>query len=230
MSLFVNNVCTGDAHDFIKSVSNQVVGRPERVPVLPSDGAMDAFPKTSTKVDAAIGQVLLGRARSTLSNRETGGLKISLGVRTPQVNEDYAQYTNMGAAVTLICFVVCVLLFASEVVRPVLIIYVLDIQSGLFTSQQSRCFSSRLKHMSRGSQDITFPRVSCSIITLDTTEVSGERHMDIHDGHILKRRLNSEGVPIEAPKKDKINKFKDHVGNSTNSDSDSDTEEEEKEP
>ena len=35
-----------------------------------------------------------------------------------QVNEDYAQYTNMGAAVTLICFVVCVLLFASEVVRP----------------------------------------------------------------------------------------------------------------
>jgi hypothetical protein len=32
--------------------------------------------------------------------------------------------------------------------------------------------------------------------------------MDVHDGHILKRRLNSEGIPIEPAVKDKLNKFK----------------------
>jgi hypothetical protein len=41
-------------------------------------------------------------------------------------------------------------------------------------------------------QDITFPNLACSLITLDTSEVSGERQMDVHDGHLLKRRLNKE--------------------------------------
>lgn len=45
-------------------------------------------------------------------------------------------------------------------------------------------------------QDITFPNLACSLITLDTSEVSGERHMNVHDGHLLKRRLDKQ-VRIE---------------------------------
>jgi len=41
-------------------------------------------------------------------------------------------------------------------------------------------------------QDITFPNLACSLITLDTSEVSGERHMNVHDGHLLKRRLDKQ--------------------------------------
>jgi len=142
----------------------------------------------------------------------------------PKVNEDYAQYTNMGAAVTLICFVLCVILFASEVAwhRTTVTKSVLSVDNTPLPA------AGQIENKLKIYLDITFPRVACSLITLDTAEVSGERHMDIHDGHILKRRLNSDGVPIEPPRKDKINKFKDHIGNATDENSDSDSAEEEK--
>jgi len=58
--------------------------------------------------------------------------------------------------------------------------------------------------------DITFPNLACSLITLDTSEVSGERHMNVHDGHLLKRRLDKQGNPIdEEMQKDPLNKFKE---------------------
>lgn len=36
----------------------------------------------------------------------------------PKVNEDYTQYTTMGAVVTIVCALLCSTLFVSEVVRP----------------------------------------------------------------------------------------------------------------
>jgi hypothetical protein len=35
----------------------------------------------------------------------------------PKVNEDYTQYTTMGAVVTIVCALLCSTLFVSEVVR-----------------------------------------------------------------------------------------------------------------
>ncbi|KAJ8975848.1 hypothetical protein NQ317_007453 [Molorchus minor] len=49
--------------------------------------------------------------------------------------------------------------------------------------------------------DITVPKVSCD--SLDAMDSSGEQHLEI-DHNIYKRRLDSEGKPIEEPKKEDI--------------------------
>jgi hypothetical protein len=39
----------------------------------------------------------------------------------PKINEDYTQYTNLGAVVTILCALLCSALFISEVVRAPLL-------------------------------------------------------------------------------------------------------------
>jgi len=47
--------------------------------------------------------------------------------------------------------------------------------------------------------DITFPSIPCTLLSVDTTDISGEQHHDIrHD--IEKKRLDSHGNVIEARK------------------------------
>mmetsp|Transcript_24844 Transcript_24844/g.41530 ORF Transcript_24844/g.41530 Transcript_24844/m.41530 type:complete len:437 (-) Transcript_24844:232-1542(-) len=167
---------------------------------------MDSFAELDT-TNSTYGmrrrQVTQVREQVTTQARKTVKVLQALDA-FPKVNEDYAQYTNMGATVTLACFVICMMLFASEVVWHRTTVT----QSVLSVDNTPLPTSGAVVDKMNIYLDITFPRVSCSLITLDTTEVSGERHMDVHDGHILKRRLNSEGIPIEPAVKDKVNKFK----------------------
>ncbi|KAM7251118.1 hypothetical protein ACFE04_023001 [Oxalis oulophora] len=45
--------------------------------------------------------------------------------------------------------------------------------------------------------DVTFPSIRCSLLSLDATDISGEKHYDIkHD--IIKRRINAHGDVIEV--------------------------------
>ncbi|KAL8208947.1 hypothetical protein R6Q57_008359, partial [Mikania cordata] len=47
--------------------------------------------------------------------------------------------------------------------------------------------------------DVTFPAVSCTLISLDAMDISGEQHLDIrHD--IIKKRIDSDGKVIEERK------------------------------
>ena len=52
--------------------------------------------------------------------------------------------------------------------------------------------------------DVTFPRMPCSVVSLDVMDVSGEHELDVsHD--IFKRRLDRRGKPIAAGEKDAVN-------------------------
>ncbi|CAL9098086.1 unnamed protein product [Musa textilis] len=45
--------------------------------------------------------------------------------------------------------------------------------------------------------DVTFPALSCSMLSLDAMDISGEEHLDVrHD--IIKKRLDSHGNIIES--------------------------------
>ncbi|KAL1123969.1 hypothetical protein AAG570_001739, partial [Ranatra chinensis] len=49
--------------------------------------------------------------------------------------------------------------------------------------------------------DLVFPQISCSYLSLDAMDSSGEQHLHI-DHNIFKRRLDLNGNPIEEPKKE----------------------------
>lgn len=137
----------------------------------------------------------------------------------PKVNEDYALTSNTGGVVTIVCAVICLILFISEVSwhRTTSTTSTLSVDNQPLISEDGGTEKMKIY------LDITFPKVACSLISLDTTDVSGERHMDIHDGHILKRRLDKHGDPVDTHVKEKVNKFKDL------NDTDSEEEEEEEE-
>lgn len=121
----------------------------------------------------------------------------------PKVNEDYAQYSNVGAVVTVICTIICCALFITEVMwhRTTITKSVLSVDTQPLAKTESDAEKMKIY------LDIEFPRISCSIITLDTAEASGERHLDVHDGHLTKQRLDSNGERIAPPTKDTVNKY-----------------------
>jgi hypothetical protein len=104
----------------------------------------------------------------------------------PKINEDFYRRTLSGGVITLASSIVMLILFFSELqlyIHPV-------------TETQLRVDTSRGEKL-RINFDVTFPALQCSIISLDSMDISGERHLDVrHD--IIKRRLDSSGNVIEA--------------------------------
>ncbi|KAH0878229.1 hypothetical protein HID58_065623, partial [Brassica napus] len=104
----------------------------------------------------------------------------------PKINEDFYKRTLSGGVITLVSSVVMLILFFSELrlyMHPV-------------TETQLRVDTTRGEKL-RINFDVTFPALQCSIISIDTMDISGERHLDVrHD--IFKRRLDSHGNVIEA--------------------------------
>ncbi|CAN7050476.1 unnamed protein product [Brassica rapa subsp. trilocularis] len=104
----------------------------------------------------------------------------------PKINEDFYQRTLSGGLITLFSSVLMLILFFSELrlyMHPV-------------TETQLRVDTSRGEKL-RINFDVTFPALQCSIISIDTMDISGERHLDVrHD--IIKRRLDSHGNVIES--------------------------------
>ncbi len=74
----------------------------------------------------------------------------------PKVNEDFFQRTLSGGVITLLALVVMCLLFLSE----------LRVYMMMTTDYQLSVDTSRGEQM-RINLDITFPRMPCSVISLD---------------------------------------------------------------
>ena len=111
----------------------------------------------------------------------------------PKVNEDFFQRTLTGGVITLLATVAMATLFLSEL-RGFLAVR---------TDYRLSVDSSRGETM-RINLDITFPRMPCSVVSLDVMDVSGEQHLDVeHD--VFKRRLDPGGAPLSVGKKEDVN-------------------------
>lgn len=106
----------------------------------------------------------------------------------PKINEDFYSRTLSGGVITVVSSIAMFLLFFSEL--------------GLYLHTVTE--SKLVVDTSRGEKlhinfDITFPAVSCTLLSLDAMDISGEQHLDIrHD--IIKKRIDSTGKVIEERK------------------------------
>ena len=111
----------------------------------------------------------------------------------PKVNEDFFQRTLSGGVITLVATIVVAVLFVSQ----------LRVFMAVNTDYELSVDSSRGEQM-RIHLDVTFPRMPCSVVSLDVMDVSGEQELDVsHD--IFKRRLDRRGKPIAVGEKDTVN-------------------------
>lgn len=122
----------------------------------------------------------------------------------PKTLEDFRIKTYGGALVTLFSILIALTLFICEVnyyLKP-------EIDEEL------------LVDVSRGDKlsiyfDVTFPRLPCSLISIDAIDVSGDQHIDIKH-NIYRVKLDEDGKPIEKPKRDvSIGSKKEEVLNGT---------------
>ncbi|OAY68258.1 Endoplasmic reticulum-Golgi intermediate compartment protein 3, partial [Ananas comosus] len=92
----------------------------------------------------------------------------------PKINEDFYSRTLSGGIITIVSSVIMFILFVSE------------LRLYLHAVTETKLVF-----------DITFPALSCSILSLDAMDISGEEHLDIkHD--IVKKRIDAHGNVIEA--------------------------------
>ena len=102
----------------------------------------------------------------------------------PKTLEDFRVKTFSGAAISISCVVLIVILFVLEW-RAYL---TQEINQELFVD------------ISRGQKfhinvDITFPHLPCSLLSVDSMDVSGEMQIDVLKS-VKKRRLNNAGQDI----------------------------------
>lgn len=106
----------------------------------------------------------------------------------PKINEDFYSRTLSGGVITVVSSIAMFLLFFSEL--------------GLYLHTVTE--TKLVVDTSRGEKlhinfDITFPAVSCTLLSLDAMDISGEQHLDIrHD--IIKKRIDINGKVIEERK------------------------------
>ena len=106
----------------------------------------------------------------------------------PKTIQDYQVKTLAGAAVSIIGIIVMVVLFLGE----------LSLYLSVTTAHELSVDTSRGEKL-RINLDVTFPRMPCSIISLDTMDISGEQHLDVtHE--VYKQRLDEFGVAIADKK------------------------------
>ncbi|XP_064954347.1 uncharacterized protein LOC135616776 isoform X2 [Musa acuminata AAA Group] len=104
----------------------------------------------------------------------------------PKINEDFYSRTLSGGIITIVSSIVMFLLFISE-----LRLYLHAVTETKLVVDTSRGESLRINF------DVTFPALSCSMLSLDAMDISGEEHLDVrHD--IIKKRLDSHGNVIET--------------------------------
>ncbi|XP_066380960.1 uncharacterized protein [Miscanthus floridulus] len=109
----------------------------------------------------------------------------------PKVNEDFYSRTLSGGLITILSSLAILLLFFSEIR-----LYLYSATESKLTVDTSR--GERL-HI---NFDVTFPALPCSLVAVDTMDVSGEQHYDIrHD--ITKKRIDHLGNVIES-RKDRV--------------------------
>lgn len=94
----------------------------------------------------------------------------------PKINEDFYSRTLSGGLITIVSTVIMIFLFISE------------IRLFLFQSTETQLVvdTSRGETL-RVNFDVTFPSIACSLISVDTMDISGEQHYDIRHDITLKR-------------------------------------------
>ncbi|KAJ1699191.1 hypothetical protein LUZ63_007703 [Rhynchospora breviuscula] len=106
----------------------------------------------------------------------------------PKVNEDFYSRTLSGGFITILSSIAILFLFLSEIR-----LYVYSSKETKLVVDTSRGDRLRINF------DVTFPHIACSILAVDTMDVSGEQHYDIrHD--IVKKRLDHIGNTIDSRK------------------------------
>ena len=104
----------------------------------------------------------------------------------PKVNEDFYKRTLSGGIITIVSTAVIVLLFFSE-----LRLFIYSATETKLVVDTSRGETLRVNF------DVTFPALACSLLSVDTADISGEQHYDIrHD--ILKTRIDHLGNVIDS--------------------------------
>ncbi|KAJ3668998.1 hypothetical protein LUZ60_010948 [Juncus effusus] len=104
----------------------------------------------------------------------------------PKINEDFYSRTLSGGIITAVSAFVMLLLFISE--------------TRLYLNAATE--TNLIVDTSRGERlrvnfDITFPEIPCTLLSVDTMDISGEQHYDIrHD--LTKKRLDRLGHVIES--------------------------------
>ena len=125
-----------------------------------------------------------------------------------KVIEDFRQSSSMsGGIITCACALLCFVLFVNEYFyhrTPVVKSSLTVDATGLDAKTSAN--SNRL-HV---EIDITFHQLPCDIINMDTMDQAGEAFHDVHSGHLKKRRLDSDGKPLEGVfKHEKANAHKE---------------------
>ncbi|KAJ4764376.1 Endoplasmic reticulum-Golgi intermediate compartment protein 3 [Rhynchospora pubera] len=106
----------------------------------------------------------------------------------PKVNEDFYSRTLSGGFITILSSIAILFLFLSEIR-----LYVYSSKETKLVVDTSRGDRLRINF------DVTFPHIACSLLAVDTMDVSGEQHYDIrHD--IVKKRLDHIGNTIDSRK------------------------------
>ncbi|KAJ3682992.1 hypothetical protein LUZ60_013219 [Juncus effusus] len=106
----------------------------------------------------------------------------------PKVNEDFYNRSLSGGLITIFSAVAILFLFLSEIR-----LYVYSSKETKLTVDTSRGERLRINF------DVTFPHIACSLLAVDTMDVSGEQHYDIrHD--IIKKRIADNGNVIDSRK------------------------------
>lgn len=104
----------------------------------------------------------------------------------PKINEDFYKRTLSGGLITIFSSIAIFFLFVSEIS--------LYLHSG--TETKLVVDTSRGERL-RVNFDVTFPSLACSLIAVDTMDISGEQHYDIrHD--IMKKRIDRLGNVIST--------------------------------
>ena len=119
----------------------------------------------------------------------------------PKTVQDFQIKTYGGAAVTMVSIAFALLLFLSEL-------------NFYLTPEVTE---ELLVDVSKGDQlkinfDVTFPHVSCSFLSVDSNDISGDQHININH-NIFKRRLEKDTLrPLDQAIKDnsiELNKRKE---------------------
>ncbi|CAM6128329.1 unnamed protein product [Calypogeia fissa] len=114
----------------------------------------------------------------------------------PKVNEDFYSRTLSGGIITIVSTVLIVALFITE-----LHYYIHPAQETQLLVDTSRGETLNINF------SIAFPKLPCSLVSLDSIDVSGQQHLNVIHG-IYKRRLNSTGGVYKPPELDGVNQVR----------------------
>uniref|UniRef100_A0A7N0T4K7 Endoplasmic reticulum-Golgi intermediate compartment protein 3 n=1 Tax=Kalanchoe fedtschenkoi TaxID=63787 RepID=A0A7N0T4K7_KALFE len=104
----------------------------------------------------------------------------------PEINEDFYSRTFSGGFLTVVLSVVMLLIFVSE----------LSLYLHTVTKTQLIVDTTR-GEMLKVYFDVTFADIPCSLLIVNSMDISGERHLDIrHD--IVKKRIDALGNVTES--------------------------------